>query len=92
MKIAYWQINGDESLSSIFSRTLGHFDGIVNIRLFMSLDSAIPVSNLIEKIVPTLLCSKVIDTEKQIRTFCYHRIERQYDEEDRIVIIIQEVE
>ncbi len=92
MKIAYWQVNGDESLFSIFSRTLGHFDGSVSVRLYLTLYPANWVGALIREIVPTLIRARVINTENQIRTFCYHRAEYNLGDKDRIAIIIQEVE
>ncbi len=91
MKIAYWQVNGDESLFSIFRRTLGHFDRWVSVRIFMTLHPEIPANDLIREIIPTLLHAKVINTENQIRTFCYHRAEYKTGDKDRIAIIIQEV-
>ncbi len=92
MKIAYWQVNGDESPFSIFRRTLGHFDGPVSVRLFMTLRPTTPHGDLVDQIVPTLWAAEVINTENQIRTFCYHRAEWNTGDEDRITIIIQEVE
>ncbi len=92
MKIAYWQVNGAETLFSIFRRTLGHFDGPVSIRLFMTLHPTVPYRNIVDQIMPNLWAAKVINTENQIRTFCYHRAERNTGDEDRIAIIIQEVE
>ncbi len=92
MKIAHWKVNGDESLFSIFRRTLGHFEGPVSVRLFMTLHPTTPVRDLLDQIMPTLWAAKVINTENQIRTFCYHRAEWNTGDEDRIAIIIQEVE
>lgn len=91
MKIAYWQVGGDESLFSIFRRTLGHFDGPISVRLFLTLNPRFPTQDLIDKIVPTLWAAEVIKTEDQIWTFCYHRAECSPGEKDRIAIIIQEV-
>ncbi len=91
MKIAHWQVDGDESLFSIFRRTLGHFDGPVSVRLYLTLYPANWVEALIREIVPTLIRARVINTENQIRTFCYHRAEWNPGEKDRIAIIIQEI-
>ena len=92
MKIAYWQVDGDESLFSIFRRTLGHFDGPVSVRVFMTLHPDNWTGALIREIVPTLLRAGVIKYKNQIRTFCYHRAEYNPGDKDRIAIIIQEVE
>ncbi len=92
MKIAYWQVTGSEPLFSIFSRTLGHFDGPVSVRLFMTLHPAVPSQDIVDQIMPTLWAANVINTENQIRTFCYHRVEYNPGDKDRIAIIIQEVE
>ncbi len=92
MKIAYWKVNGAESLFSIFSRTLGHFEGPVSVRVFMTLHPTISARDMIGRIAPTLWAAVVINTENQIRTFCYHRAEWNTGDEDRIAIIIQEVE
>ena len=92
MKIAYWQVNGDESLFSIFRRTLGHFDRWISVRVFMTLHPDSWTGALIREIVPTLLRANVIKDENQIRTFSYYRAECKTGEKDRIAIIIQEVE
>lgn len=93
MKIAHWQVMGHQHLFHIFQRRLGHFNGLIRVRLFLTLDSATKAQDLISQIIPTLLSAKVIDVESQIQTFCYYRADQQLGyEKDRIAIIIQEVE
>lgn len=92
MKIAYWQVDGGESLFSIFRRTLGHFDGPVSVRLFLTVDRAGIAHDLTNQIWVNLVSADVIDSENQIRTFSYYRAECKTGEKDRIAIIIQEVE
>lgn len=69
-----------------------HFEGSVSVRLFMELNPRMDAQNVIKPVLDALEIAGIIKNDKQVRTFSFYRGDRKPKEEDRIGILVQEME
>ena len=64
----------------------------MSVRLFMELNSRMDAQNVIKPVLDALELAGVIENDKQVRTFSFYREDRAAKEEDKIGILVQELE